>query len=116
MALPARAAAVALADLLSKISIPGSSDIVKTEVQKVSSSFNIPAPSTGEEKPEGEQSWINGGFFVINPNFFKYLKDDKTVLESDPLEKITDLKEIKAFKHEGSVSYTHLTLPTNREV
>ena len=54
MALPARAAAVALADLLSKISIPGSSDIVKTEVQKVSSSFNIPAPSTGEEKPEGE--------------------------------------------------------------
>ena len=54
MALPAKAAAVALADLLSKIQIPGSTDTVKSEVQKVSSSFNIPAPSTGEEKPEGE--------------------------------------------------------------
>ena len=39
--------------------------------------------------------------FCNQPEFFKYLKDDKTVLESDPLEKITDLKEIKAFKHEG---------------
>ena len=54
-----------------------------------------------KEKAQLGESWINGGFFVINPNFFKYLKDDKTVLESDPLEKITDLKEIKAFKHEG---------------
>ena len=54
-----------------------------------------------KEKTQLGESWINGGFFVINPNFFKYLKDDKTVLESDPLEKITDLKEIKAFKHEG---------------
>ena len=54
-----------------------------------------------KEKTQLGESWINGGVFVINPNFFKYLKDDKTVLESDPLEKITDLKEIKAFKHEG---------------
>ena len=55
MALPARAAAVALADLLSKISIPGSSNIVKTEVQKVSSAFNIPPPPSGEERVQNEE-------------------------------------------------------------
>ena len=55
MALPARAAAVALADLLSKISIPGSSNIVKTEVQKVSSAFNIPPPPSSEERVQNEE-------------------------------------------------------------
>ena len=55
MALPARAAAVALADLLSKITIPGSSNIVKTEVQKVSSAFNIPAPPSSEERVQNEE-------------------------------------------------------------
>ena len=58
MALPARAAAVALADLLSKISIPGSSDIVKTEVQKVSSAFNVPPPPTGEERVQNEEEKV----------------------------------------------------------
>ena len=58
MALPARAAAVALADLLSKISIPGSSDIVKTEVQKVSSAFNVPPPPTGEERVQDEEEKV----------------------------------------------------------
>ena len=55
MALPARAAAVALTDLLSKISIPGSSNIVKTEVQKVSSAFNIPSPPSSEERVQNEE-------------------------------------------------------------
>ena len=54
-----------------------------------------------KEKTQLGESWINGGFFVINPKFFKFLKGDDTVLESSPLEKVTDLKEIKAFKHEG---------------
>ena len=54
-----------------------------------------------KEKTQLGESWINGGFFVINPRFFKFLKGDDTVLESSPLEKVTDLKEIKAFKHEG---------------
>ena len=40
-------------------------------------------------------------FFVINPNFFKFLKGDDTVLEKEPLEKVTRLEEIKAFRHEG---------------
>ena len=54
-----------------------------------------------KEKTQLGESWINGGFFVINPKFFDFLKGDKTILESEPLETVTDLKEIKAFKHEG---------------
>ena len=54
-----------------------------------------------KEKTQLGESWINGGFFVINPKFFNFLNGDETVLESAPLEKMTDLKEIKAFKHEG---------------
>ncbi len=54
-----------------------------------------------KEKTQLGESWINGGFFVINPEFFKFLKDDKSVLESKPLETVTELKQIKAYKHEG---------------
>ena len=54
-----------------------------------------------KENTQLGESWINGGFFIINPKFFSFLKDDKTVLESEPLEKVTNLKEIKAFRHEG---------------
>lgn len=54
-----------------------------------------------KEKTQLGESWINGGFFVINPTFFKFLRDDNTVLEKEPLEEITQLKEIKAFRHEG---------------
>ncbi len=54
-----------------------------------------------KEKKQLGESWINGGFFVINPIFFKFLKNDKTVLEKEPLEEVTNLGEIKAFKHEG---------------
>ena len=54
-----------------------------------------------QEKKQLGESWINGGFFVVNPEFFKFLKDDKTVLEKEPLESITNLKKLKAYKHEG---------------
>ena len=37
----------------------------------------------------------------MNPDFFKFLKGDETVLEKEPLENLTKLKELKAFKHEG---------------
>ena len=54
-----------------------------------------------KEKTQLGESWINGGFFVINPKFFDFLKGDETILESAPLETVTGLKEIRAFKHEG---------------
>ena len=54
-----------------------------------------------KEKQQLGESWINGGFFVVNPNFFDYIDGDNTVLEKEPLEQVTKLKEIHAFKHEG---------------
>ena len=54
------------------------------------------------EKTQGDNSgWINGGFFVFNKKIFKYLKNDQTVFEKDPLENLSKDKELSAFKHEG---------------
>ena len=41
-----------------------------------------------KEKSKLDEGWINGGFFVIEPKFLKYIKNDKTYLEREPLEKI----------------------------
>ena len=41
------------------------------------------------EKSSLDEGWINGGFFVINPKFFKYIRNDKTYLEREPLEQVT---------------------------
>ena len=54
-----------------------------------------------KEKIQLGESWINGGFFVINPNFLRYIKDDNSILEKEPLETVTQMGEIHAFKHEG---------------
>ena len=53
------------------------------------------------EKPQLDSGWINGGFFVFQPEIFNYLKDDLTILERDPLENIAKIGELSAFKHEG---------------
>ena len=53
------------------------------------------------EKNNLDEGWINGGFFVIEPKFFKYLKNDKTFLEREPFEKLTKKKELIAYKHDG---------------
>lgn len=52
------------------------------------------------EKPK-EENWINGGFFVCQPEVFNYLEDDRTILERAPLEKLAADKELAAFKHRG---------------
>ena len=54
-----------------------------------------------KEKSKLDESWINGGFFVMEPSFFKFIKNDKTYLEREPLEKITKKKQLLAFKHKG---------------
>jgi glucose-1-phosphate cytidylyltransferase len=53
------------------------------------------------EKPKGDGSWINGGFFVLKKNIFKFLKDDLTVWEKEPLEQLSKKKELCAFRHDG---------------
>ena len=57
--------------------------------------------NTFKEKPQVTEGWINGGFFVANYKFFRFIKGDKTILEKEPLEKAAKLKQLFAFKHKG---------------
>ena len=54
-----------------------------------------------KEKSQLTESWINGGFFVMEPDFFEMLSSDEAVLEKEPLEKAASIKELVAFRHEG---------------
>lgn len=54
-----------------------------------------------KEKSSVDEGWINGGFFVVEPEIFKYLKNDNTFLEKEPFEKLAKEKNIIAFKHKG---------------
>jgi len=54
-----------------------------------------------KEKSKMDEGWVNGGFFVMSPNFLNFIKDDSTFLEREPLEKITKLKQLLAYKHHG---------------
>jgi len=54
-----------------------------------------------QEKPQVRQGWINGGFFVVEPEFFDLIAGEDTVLEAEPLEKATALGELMAYQHEG---------------
>ena len=53
------------------------------------------------EKNSLDAGWINGGYFVMNPAFLKYIKGDNTFLEQEPLKKMTKKKQLIAFKHKG---------------
>ena len=53
------------------------------------------------EKPKGDGNWVNGGFFVLEPYVFELLKDDTTVWEQYPLEKLASAGELVAYKHDG---------------
>lgn len=52
-----------------------------------------------KEKSSLDEGWINGGFFVMEKKIFKFLKNDQTVLEREPLENISKQKKLGAFKH-----------------
>lgn len=54
-----------------------------------------------QEKPQLHQGWINGGYFIVNPEFFDFIDGDSTMLEREPLEKISEMGELMAFRHEG---------------
>lgn len=53
------------------------------------------------EKPQVGEGWINGGFFIFNKEIFNYLKDESTVLEKEPLEKLTKDGQLMAYQHSG---------------
>jgi glucose-1-phosphate cytidylyltransferase len=60
-----------------------------------------------KEKPIDNNSWINGGFFVLDPKIFSYIKDNKDninstiIFEREPLENLAKDNQLKAYKHKG---------------
>jgi glucose-1-phosphate cytidylyltransferase len=54
------------------------------------------------EKPKGDSTWINAGFFVLQPQVFDYIEDsDSTIFERAPLENLATKGQLYAYKHEG---------------
>lgn len=56
-----------------------------------------------KEKPKGDGSWINGGYFVCENEVFNYIKenDDSVVFEKEPLENLAHDRKLNAYKHKG---------------
>jgi glucose-1-phosphate cytidylyltransferase len=53
------------------------------------------------EKPEGDGAWISGGYFVLEPEVINFITDESTVWEKEPLEKLADMEQLSAFRHNG---------------
>jgi glucose-1-phosphate cytidylyltransferase len=53
------------------------------------------------EKPQTGEGWINGGFFVFEPEVLEYIKDDETVLERQVLERLATENQLRAYRHTG---------------
>jgi len=54
-----------------------------------------------QEKPEGDGAWINGGYFVVEPDALNYIDDDTTSWEQKPLSDIANAGKLSAYKHRG---------------
>ena len=54
-----------------------------------------------EEKPRGDGSWMNGGFFVLTPEVARYLGGDDTVWEQEPLRALARDRQLASFRHDG---------------
>lgn len=63
--------------------------------------FNGNLASEFKEKNKIMNAWINGGFFMVNKKFIKYIKNSKTILEETPLEMACKKKELVVYKHRG---------------
>ena len=63
--------------------------------------FNGDSVVKFEEKPQIGEGWINGGFFVLEPQVFDYLQDDDTIFERGPLERLAEEGQLVAYRHEG---------------
>jgi len=81
--------------------------VTLTSVQPAGRFGSIEISSSGaieafKEKPVGDGAWINGGFFVMEPEVFDYLTEgDATILERKPLERLAETGQLNAYKHTG---------------
>lgn len=53
------------------------------------------------EKPQGDGSWVNGGYFVLSPKVIDYITDDSTTWEKEPMEQLALQEQMNAFVHRG---------------
>jgi glucose-1-phosphate cytidylyltransferase len=53
------------------------------------------------EKPAGEGGWVNGGFFVVEPDVLDLIDGDETVWEREPMERLASEERLAAYKHSG---------------
>ena len=60
-----------------------------------------PAVSQFIEKPKGDGRWMNGGYFVLEPEVFGYLRGDQDVWEQEPLRRLSEDGQLVAYRHEG---------------
>jgi glucose-1-phosphate cytidylyltransferase len=72
---------------------PGRYGVLKFGPKNIVNSF--------QEKPDGDGSWINGGFFVLSPSVIDLIKDDQTYWELEPLNTLAKNNQLVAFKHDG---------------
>lgn len=71
---------------------PGRFGALKIEADKVTSF---------EEKPAGDGAWVNSGFFVCKTKVFDYIKDDSTIWEKEPLERLAREGQLSTYRHRG---------------
>jgi glucose-1-phosphate cytidylyltransferase len=57
--------------------------------------------SSFSEKPSEDGAWINGGFFVLEPQIFDYIEGDQTVWELEPMARLAREQQLSAFRHSG---------------
>lgn len=62
--------------------------------------FNGDKIAAFKEKAQTDAGWINGGFFVFEPEVFDYMSDDTTILEREPLEKLAEEGQLFSYKHD----------------
>jgi len=77
---------------LTAVQPPGRFGVIDIEADKI---------RAFAEKPPGDGSWINGGFFVLEPGVLDLIDGDATAWESEPLEKLARAGQLSAFKHSG---------------
>ena len=53
------------------------------------------------EKPQMHEGFINGGFFVCEPQVFDFIDGDDTVWENEPMERLSNARQLSAFRHDG---------------
>jgi glucose-1-phosphate cytidylyltransferase len=57
--------------------------------------------TTFQEKPKGDAGWVNGGFFILEPEIIDYIEGDYTMFEREPLQQLTKENQLSAYHHNG---------------